>query len=206
MLTSQALMDQFAIDKKYTLSKRLKPLKQALGIHQLHEKVTTHGTSQWVIKPEYETLVLEFLETGQLPDPPRKPSAAETQPPIQTLKPKISLTPNPTPLTNLTTATPHEIIEGEFIDQDHQDTNLLAQLNQSSQAIQTTHHQFQTQQQQYRVIQRRALARQALVHADEDFADYQILYQGRFNQHLSKQLGNDSGESDSPPDSKPLSA
>lgn len=50
MLTSQELMDRFDIEKNYTLSKRLKPLKDALGVTQLHEKIEVDSTTQWIFK------------------------------------------------------------------------------------------------------------------------------------------------------------
>ena len=73
MLTSQELMDRFGIAKNYALSKRLKPLKDALGITQLHEKIDVDDTTQWVFKAEYEQIVLDYLATGALPDIPAIP-------------------------------------------------------------------------------------------------------------------------------------
>ena len=76
MLTSQELMDRFGIEKNYTLSKRLKPLKDALGVTQLHEKIEVDSTTQWVFKPEYEHIVLDYMATGELPTLPA-PSPSE---------------------------------------------------------------------------------------------------------------------------------
>ena len=88
MLTSQELMDRFGIAKNYALSKRLKPLKDALGVTQLHEKIDVDDTTQWVFKAEYEHIVLDYLETGALP--------------AASAIPETPLEPDPAPASHLT--------------------------------------------------------------------------------------------------------
>ncbi|MEM9215641.1 MAG: hypothetical protein AAGD25_15025 [Cyanobacteria bacterium P01_F01_bin.150] len=126
MLTSQELMDRFGIAKNYALSKRLKPLKDALGVTQLHEKIDIDTTTQWVFKPEYEQIVLDYLETGTLPPlPPILEPSPET-PPETALAPAPHLAlveqPLPTDFTSgqitpiAQTVAAHPLVTVEFAD------------------------------------------------------------------------------------------
>lgn len=66
MLTSNELMQRFNIEQKYTLSRRLEPLKKHLGVSSLYTQIQESNGSKWILKPEYEQTVLNFLNTGKL--------------------------------------------------------------------------------------------------------------------------------------------